>query len=180
MPESHSTARPSTGKPTKPAPDFPLFPHASGQWAKKIRGKMVYFGAWYDPDAALAKYLGQKDALHTGRKPREATEGTTVKDVMNTFLNAKDAAVAAGELSPRTRACYKEACDAAVAAFGKGRLAADLDPEDFARLRARLANRSGPHGLGVRIQCVRCAFKYAFEFGLLDRPLRFGPGFQRP
>src|SRR5712671_4855382 len=85
-------------KPTKPYPDFPLFPHATKRWAKKIRGKMHYFGPWADPDAALKKYLEEKDALHAGRKPREATEGLTVKVLANTFLNHKQSLLDTSEI----------------------------------------------------------------------------------
>jgi len=76
-------------KPSKPYADFPLFPHATGQWAKKIKGRTIYFGPWADPDGALTKYLADKDALHAGRKPRPDPEGVTVKDTVNAFLNHK-------------------------------------------------------------------------------------------
>src|SRR5262249_54713286 len=65
-------------------------------------------------------------------------------------------------------------------ALGKARLVGDLDPDDFAALRDRMARKWGPQRLSKTIQFVRCAFKYAFEAGLIDRPVRFGPGFKRP
>ncbi len=40
----NSTARRAASKPTKPRPDFPLFPHATGRWAKKVQGTLLYFG----------------------------------------------------------------------------------------------------------------------------------------
>jgi integrase len=180
MSEDHITAPTVAGKPAKPYPDFPLFPHAAGVWAKKIRGKMHYFGPWADPDGALKKYLEQKDALHAGRKPRQDTDAATVKEVCNAFLNAKQAAVDNSELSPRTWAGYKAACVFMVAEMGKSRLMADLGPDDFAALRNKLARRYGPHGLGTAIQCIRCVCKFAFDAELIDRPIRFGPGFKRP
>src|SRR5260370_9593883 len=119
MSEQHFTAPAGAGKPPKPYPEFPLFPHATKRWAKKIRGKLHYFGPWDDPDGALAKYLEQKDALHAGRKSRADTEGLTVKELANRFLNAKQALVDGGELSPRTREGYKRACDETVAVLSK-------------------------------------------------------------
>jgi hypothetical protein len=54
-------------KPKKPYPDFPLFLHQTGQWAKKVRGRMHYFGT--ETDATLAKYLEQRDDLQAAGRP---------------------------------------------------------------------------------------------------------------
>jgi integrase len=168
-------------KPAKPYPEYPLFAHAGGVWAKKIRGKLHYFGPWNDPDGALAKYEEQKEALHSGKKPRPtAGEGVTVKDVVNKFLNAKDALVEAGELSPLTRAKHQTAGELAVSQLGKGRLVSDLDPSDFAALRQVMARRWGVYRLGDMIQQVRSIFRHAYEAELIPAPVRFGPGFARP
>jgi integrase len=177
MSDTHPTA---PAKPGKPYPDFPLFAHAAGVWAKKIRGKLHYFGPWADPDGALAKYLEQKDDLHAGRTPRPDTGGLTVKALANEFLNHKKALLDTGELSPRTWDEYKETCDLLVAKFGKARLVDDLGPDDFAALRQGMAKRWGPVRLGNVIQRVRTVFKFAADNGLTDRPPLYGQGFQRP
>jgi integrase len=176
-----SDSHPSTpAKPGKPYPEFPLFAHNAGVWAKKIRGKLHYFGPWDDPDGALAKYDEQKEALHAGKKPRESTEGLTVKELVNRFLTEKQARVDTGELTALTWGDYKTACDEVVAAFGKGRLVADLGPDDFAPLRKKMAKRWGHHRLAKTIQFIRSVFKFGFDSDLIDRPIRFGAGFNRP
>jgi integrase len=174
------------GKPAKPYPKFPLFAHANGCWAKKIHGRLHYFGAWTThaadrgADAALAKYLAEKDDLHAGRMPRPDPEALTVKDLANEFLNARQDRVNSGELCYRSWREYKQTADLLVERFGKKRLVSDLGPEDFAGLRRELATRVGPVRLRNEIQRVRCIFKYAAVNRLTARPADFGDGFRQP
>jgi integrase len=168
-------------KPSKPRPDFPLFPHATGRWAKKIRGKLVYFGPWADPDAAIDKYLKEKDALHAGRKPREeVSTGVTVKEVCNRFLNARLKKVESQEMTKRSWQDYKTACDLIVARFGKQRLVDDLDPQDFTALRAKMAKKWGPVTLGNVIQRIRTVFRFAAKTRIIPQEVWYGEEFQRP
>ncbi len=174
----HSTRTP---KPSKPYPEFPFFPHATGRWAKKIRGRLVYFGPWADPEGALNKYLAEKDALHAGRKPREEVSGgVTIRDLCNRFLHAKEDLRDNGEITARSWADYKRTTDRIVAEFGKTRVLSDVASDDFELLRKRLARTLGPVALGNAIQRVRSVFKFAYDAGMIAAPVRFGPGFKRP
>lgn len=185
MSKSDSTARRfanKSKKPTKPYPEFPLFPHATKRWAKKIRGKMHYFGPWDDPDGALAKYAAEKEALHAGKKPRDTSAGVTVKMLCNEFMAHKEDKKDAGELSPRTWDCYKQTAELLLKKFGGSRLASDLRPDDFADLRKHMTHKLkwGPVRVRNFIQQVRSVFKYGVDAELLERPVSYGPGFARP
>jgi integrase len=173
-----SKAKPS--KPEKPRPDFPLFPHATKRWAKKIRGKLHYFGPWDDPDTALAKYLEQKDDLYAGRRPRPVQEGFTIRDLCNHFLNSKRHLVDTRELKQRTFDEYQAATDRIIEAFGRDRLVEDLRPDDFEKLRAKLAKGWGPVTLTNVMQRIKSVFKYASDNDFIARPVRYGQGFKRP
>jgi integrase len=182
MSDSNSTrpaAADKPGKPAKPYPEYPLTPHPAGYWCKKIRGKLHYFGPWSDPDGALAKYNAEKDALHAGRPSQREQDALLVKDVANAFLNAKQEAVDAGELARRTWFDYRAIMDMLVDGMGKRTAAVSLSPQDFAALKNKLAKRNGPARMSTVVQVIRCAFKHAYESGLLDKPMRFGPVFKR-
>jgi integrase len=205
---SDSTRKPPSrprklARPQKPYDGFPLSPHASGKWQKKIRGTIHYFGRWahvvdgvltrVENDGwqeALDEYKEQAEDLHAGRTPRVRGGELTVGGLCNKFLEAKRQQYEAGELSARmfkpgptpetATGEYKQTTDVIVAQFGGKRLVDDLAAEDFAALRATLAKRLGPVRLGNEVQKVRTVFKFGYEAGLIDKPMRFGPQFVKP
>jgi integrase len=179
----------------KPYDGFPLTAHPTGRWCKKIRGKLHYFGRWgtrqngevttvdnFDEEAqaAVDLYNEQRDDLHAGRTPRVKSDGLTVAEACNRFLNAKHALLDTGELTQRSFGNYLSTCQKITAAFGRNRLVNDLAVEDFDGFRRELAKGRGPVALGNEIRHVRIVFKYAYDAGLIDRPLRFGPHFKGP
>ena len=167
----------------KPRPDFPLFPHASGRWAKKVRGRLVYFGKTADDPkgkAALDKWLDQKDDLLAGRTPRATGDGLTIRDLANRFLTAKRAKMEAGELTPVSFADYHATCKRIVGAFGPRRLVTDLDAADFEGFRRKLAKGWSPVTLSNEIRRIRVVFHYAEQNNLIPQNVRYGSEFKPP
>jgi integrase len=177
---SVSTADSKTVKPEKPA-GCPLFPHASGRWAKKINQQTHYFGPWRDLAGALAKYEREKDDLKAGRKPTAAdAAGLSVMDLCNKFLTTKRHLADTREITEGSFRDYYATCARLLSAFGKTRLVDDLAAEDFEHLRKEIAKTRGPVALGNEIGRVRMVFKYASDNRLVDRPVAYGQGFNKP
>ena len=178
----------SRKKPGKPYPSFPLTAHPNGQWCKKIRGRVHFFGVWSDPDAALAHYLRVAGDLHAGRQPASvAGPELTVKEVGNAFLASQMERVSSGQIGLR----WFEDCRRVVRHFAKhmgvSRPASTLSASDFQRYRRLLVTEglSGTRGLGVfaltrAIVTVRAMFKWAADTELLEHTPRWGKGFVKP
>lgn len=162
----------------KPKSEFPLYLHRTGQWAKKVRGRTHYFGT--DRDAAIDLWLRQRDELLAGRVPSPSVAGLELRALVNRFLAAKQSLVETGELSQRTWADYYRTADAVLEVFGKGRQVDTLTPDDFQRLRSQLARERSHVALGNMIQRVRTIFKFAWDNGLLEKPVQFGTVFRKP
>ena len=144
--------RADSGKAHTPPPPkpkgSPLYPSNNGYWIKRINGKIHRFGRWgrqvegklvrLEGDGyAEAKtiYDSQKEALHTGRTPREDRDGLTVGQLRDLFLTAKSRALDAGDITSRTYFEYKATTSRLIAKFGESRFVDDLTMEDFAGLR---------------------------------------------
>ena len=180
---ANSTKRPAVAK---PCPDFPLFPHATGRWAKKVKGAMLYFGPTAnDPqgDAAGAAWLEEKDyCLLHGRRPPKNAGGLTVGELVDRLLNSKRLNVENNELSPLTFRQWYKTCAMVLKQFGAGRHVGSLGPDDFdALFRAHIS------GKAVNTRCheatfVRGLFRFAYneDQRLISVPVMLGQSFRLP
>jgi integrase len=177
-----STGRGSRGK---PSPKSTLSIHkGTGYWCKKINGHVYYFGRVADDPkgtAALEQFLKEEADLRAGREPRDTDPNAlTVETLCFRFLAHKEALRDNGELSPRTYRGYFDTCQGTAETIGRKRAVVDLRPEDFGELRKKLVKTRGAVALGNEMQRVRSIFKFAFDEGLIDAPVRFGQTFKSP
>jgi integrase len=157
-------------KPNKPE-GSPLFPHSAGKWAKKIGGKLRYFGRWDDYPSALAEY-------QQFMAPPE--EVLTLRRACNLFLSAKDAKVKGGELAPRSFKEYHDTCKRFIAFAGGETPVAALAPDVFSAFKNARAERWYLVAVGNEVTRIRSMFKWLFEAREIADPMHFGPDFKRP
>lgn len=175
--------KPKREKPDKPYDGFPMFAHPSGQWAKKIKGELKYFGVWADPEKALAKLNREWPYLSQGQTPPDPDKfgDVTLKIVCNKFLDAKQAKLEADDLSPRTFRDYFNTCESLVNHFGKNAKVDGLGPQEFAGYRAKLVKRfKSVVSLRNEINRVCIVFNFAHAHQLIEKPVSYGQSFDRP
>lgn len=172
---------PKKDKPAKPYDGFPLYAHASGRWAKTIRGKTEYFGKWSDGwKAALERFQNERDDLYAGRRPRATvTDGCSVLDTLNRVLHDKRSHVTSGELLERSWQDYKKSAKRVIDHFGRVRQVEDLRPEDFSAFRATIMKGKTLNSAGNEIGRIRSLFNHAIGMGLIEK-VQWGNQFKKP
>lgn len=177
---AHAKSKSSTAK---PYPDFPLTPHRNGQWCKKIKGRLWYFGTiaggW---QAALSRYKNEVDDIQAGRVPKARTSegGLLLIDLLNRFLAFKRSLVDSGRLTMRSWYDYHQTGERLLKVFGPNAIVENLRPSDFEVLLANYATTWKTVKIGNEINRARMLFRYAAESDLIDKPVRFGQAFKRP
>lgn len=178
---STSQASHTKPKPSKPYPAFPLTPHPNGQWCKKIRGKVYFFGTWTDPKAAMEQYTREAADLHAGRKPNLfKAEGTTIRDIANNYLAAQLEKAKRGLIRPASFNDCLQTVRAFVRTVGAERQWTDIGPDDCGQYRLKLYDSVGVCAIERSISIVRSMFRHAYDTKLIDQPVRYGGQFNKP
>lgn len=154
----------------KPYSSFPLSPHSSGQWRKKINGEVYYFGD--DWRKALKEY----EKIVKGDAPR----GNTVSTLVEKFLDTKKLAVDSGEIKPDTLKEYERAAEKLKESVGENTLLKTLDPSHFIHLRGEIANGFAPATVKRYVILVRAILSFAYDSGLVPQPLRYKQAMKTP
>lgn len=122
-------------KPKKPYPDFPLTANGNGQWSKKIRGRVHYFGVWADPQAAYDNYKKQEHYLQLGMEP--PPECDTLGDLTRQFLEDKKALLDAQRIVTQSYKEYVTVCGV-IKTLGDYRPIDSIAPVDLKKLNHKL------------------------------------------
>ena len=164
-------------------PEFPLTVHPCGQWCRKVRGKLHYFGPLSDPDSALRLWLVEKDYLLAGVTPPTHSAAVTLDGLLSAHLADVDKRIAAGKLSTKTRRDYAPLAKLFRSVHGIGLCgmpAQHLGPQHFAAVQEAIEKS----GRSLRSQknviiAVKSVFNWGRQMGLIDE-VNFGPRFTVP
>ena len=161
----------------------------SKQYCKQFAGRRFYFGKVGDPTTASKRFADQWPRIIRGEdvstRVLPAADFVTVEQACNSFLHDRRIKVESGELRERTWDDYRRSCHEVINFFGRTRSVEGLGPHDFANLRKHLSTAKDGSTVSLvtlagRIAEARLIFNFAYDADLIDRPVKFGPGFKKP
>lgn len=163
----------------KPYPEFPLTAHAKGYWVRVVHGTQHRFGKrWCKPEEALDEWYRVKDDLLAGKNPEIQMEGLTLREGLRLFLQSRMVRLKEGIIVRRSYDDYNTECKLVRDILGATLPLQAIGPSHFSHLRSKMSG--APTVISNRVGRVRVIFKYLYEAGYLDRPVRYGTEFAKP
>jgi integrase len=147
---------------------YPLTLHPTGQYCKKIRGKIYYFGK--DKAEALRLYHEQASSLHTGRgKPEEAGQGQSLRALCNLYLDHQDSRAAIGEISHRHFYDLKSRLREFAKFIGPNEKVSEITTLQIQGYRQKLIKAGKqPDTINTKLSAVKSLFNWASENSAID------------
>ena len=148
---------------------FPLTLHPTGQYCKKVKGKLYYFGT--DKKKALQRYLDQAAYLHRGRglKHHSEKDAITIKTLCNLYLDFQESRVQAGELTVRHNVDQVKTLRTLVRFLGQHRLVGEISTLDLQNFKRRLQKAYGSaHRINLHIAIMKAMFHWAKKNEVLE------------
>ena len=148
---------------------FPLTLHTTGQYCKKIQGKMYYFGS--DRKEALERYLDQATYLHGGRNLiQKGSDGNmTLTELCTLYLQYQQSKVKVNELSAKHHNDQISSLKRLMSFLGQDRKIKNISTLDLQRYRRRLQDGYGSAcRLNLHISIMKAMFHWARKNDILE------------
>ena len=136
---------------------FPLTKHPTGQYCKKIKGKIYYFGS--DKKEALQRYLDQAAYLHGGQYNNagiHTNENMTLKQLCDLYLKYQFSKVQANDLTARHHNDQISSLNKLMSFLGHSRRIKDISTLDLQNYKRKLQKKyNSAHRLNLHISIMK-------------------------
>jgi len=148
---------------------FPLTLHPTGQYCKKISGKIHYFGT--NKRQALERYLEQATYLHGGQSSAQKSSNGSMalKQLCDLYLEYQHSKVLAGSLSARHHNDQVGSLNKLMSFLGRTRSIKSISTLDLQNYKRKLQSAYGSaHRLNLHIGVMKAMFHWARKNDILQ------------
>ncbi|MHC5061392.1 MAG: tyrosine-type recombinase/integrase [Planctomycetota bacterium] len=148
---------------------FPLTLHPTGQYCKKINGKLYYFGS--DKNHALEKYLSQASYLHGNKEQthKKPSSEMRLKELCDFYLQYQYLKVQANALTARHHNEQIASLKKFMSFLGQSRKIDEISTLDLQSYRRKLQKEySTAHRMNLHISIMKAMFHWAKKNDVLD------------
>ena len=153
----------------KRARKYPLTLHPTGQYCKKIRGKIHYCGK--DEQEALRRSYEKAWALHAGAsEPASLLDRLTLEDLCNLYLNHQLGRAKAGEIRERQYHEQKPRLRVFADFIGRGRLIREIKTIELLDYRKkRIEDGRAPVTINNELAIIKAVFHWVEQSEIIER-----------